>query len=209
MHIRVLLIFLLLGAFQSVWAKSSRLILCLAKEEQRFHTNKEIGPNYGLNQLFINEISSIGDLDLTKKYYHEVCTKSESPSLSLLEYLLLAEDNIFYFVNSSTSSLGRFQSSQVDDLKRRMPHIFFRYLSKLQTQVRDPHCLSRHIPGLSQLKEKFHYLEEDMGTRHILQNKKEIRGVLKKLKKFNSFSRNCQKSPYDRIKKRASKRASK
>jgi len=184
-------------------AKANELMSCLGQEELKIHRSKSTGAAYFLNQLFINELSALYGVNLTKKSLAIVCEPSDfSPSVNLLKLLLLKREKAFTIPNDDggvnalkTSSLSGF----VDDI----PHVFFQYLSKLQALAPIP-CLDRHIPEVRFFIERFKYLEGEIDSSRLMGQAKQIERTFTKLKKLDEYILECQKT--DEKRKRDNKK---
>jgi hypothetical protein len=195
-HLKLVLLMILTILSTNTLAQSKRrdLLYCLGQEELKLHRSKRTGPQYFLNQFFINEAASTGLFKLKKKYYKEICEIKEfPPSIGLMKNLLLKEKKIFEKVKSESSHLEALYISGLDSLVERAPHIFFQFLSIIQSQTRYAYCFNENIPELHRMLEKFRYLEEDMSPKQLISNKKEINAIFEKLKYLDAIYDKCEK----------------
>lgn len=186
--------FLLISINTFAQSKRNDLLYCLGQEEEKLHQTKRTGPQYFLNQYFINEAASTSVFKLKKKYYKEICiTKEFPPSISLMKNLLINERNIFKKVKADTSYLEALQTSGLDSLVKAAPHIFFQFLSIIQSHTRYPHCFRDNIPELHKMMEDYRYLEEEVSSKQLISNKKSIRIIFDKLKHLDAIYERCDK----------------
>ncbi len=179
------------------------LVGCLGREELRLHKSKRTGPVYKLNQLFLNDLVSAGDITLKKEYYSKVCvTPVFTPSVDLMREVLLDGEKIFKLSNRVTNaSIRNFQLSTIQEIKRRIPHIFFSYLSDLQSRTATPDCLTRYIPDLKYFQNRFKYLESEIGTNRLINEKGRIKNIFNALKGYQSIRKKCQQDKIIRDRK--------
>ena len=120
---------------------SMTLLQCLAKEETYYAKIKYTGPNYKLNQVMIEEITSLGNLSLTESYNKKICYNSAFPSLRLLEYLLKKEERLMKFEVDNT-----LQHITYKALLDKSGNIFISYLTGLQATFTVPGCIEKKVP---------------------------------------------------------------
>ena len=166
---RYALIFLCLP-WPLVAAPSAKSILaCLGQEELKIHRSGTEGPVYQLNRAFVDMFSKAKTPLISSVAVQEICrSKDFSPSVSLLRYLLLRGD-------------------------RRVPRIFFDYLSGLQGLAPAASCLPQKLPHFSYLSERYRHL----GPSAILKGEDErIRELFDGLKNLDAIFKKCrQKAP--------------
>lgn len=195
-HLKVLMamIFTLLSLQSFAQSERGNLLYCLGQEELKLHTGKRTGPQYFLNQFFINEAASTGLFNLKAKYYRKICKIKEfPPSIGLMKNLLIHEKKIFVKLKYDSIHLEALHSSGLDSLIERAPHIFFQFLSIIQSQTRYAHCFQENIPELHKMLEQFRYLEEDISSKSLISNKKDILAVFEKLKYLDAIYDKCEK----------------
>lgn len=200
----ILTISLCLISLELFGAAMNPLIGCLGREELRLHKAKRTGPVYKLNQLFLNDLVSAGDITLRSEPYQKVCVKPVfTPSVDLMREILLQGDKIFKLSNRVTNaSIRNFQLSTIKEIKRVIPHIFFSYLSDLQSRTATPDCLSKYIPDLKYFQQQFKYLESEVGTSPLLKEKNRIKNIFNALKKFPQIRKKCFEDKKKREKKK-------
>lgn len=170
----------------------TNLLHCLGKEELSLHSSKRTGPQYSLNQKFINEASSAGEFKLKEKYFKEICIVREfPPSIGLLKNLLLKETDIFESVKSKNPSFQALHEGNYESLVEKSPHILFEFLALIQSQTPYPHCLKKNIPELAQFMDKFQYLQGELDTRALIRDKKSISKIFIKLKYLDAIYSEC------------------
>lgn len=149
LHLKLLFTILLIP---SIYAGT--LLQCLAKEEDYYAKLKYTGPNYKLNQIMIEQITSLGNLSLNKEYDRKICKNASFPSLRLLEQLLLKEKGLFDF-----DPENKLQEITFEALLDKSGNIFISYLTSLQATYSIPGCLEKKIPEVAVLLERYLYLE--------------------------------------------------
>ncbi|WP_127717352.1 hypothetical protein [Halobacteriovorax sp. HLS] len=192
---KAILLFILTLHCVSTLANSPRrdLLFCLGQEEQKLHVNKRTGPQYFLNQYFINEAASTGIFKLKNSYYEEICERREfPPSVGLMKNILINEKKIFEKVKMGSAHLEALYDSGLDTLVENAPHIFFQFLSIVQSHTRYAHCFKENIPELHSLMNSYQYLEEDTEPGQLIQNKKSIRIIFDKLKHLDAIYERCE-----------------
>lgn len=195
-NLKILMSFILIICTMSSYAKSKRkdLLFCLGQEELKLHKSKITGPQYFLNQRFINEAASAGEFNLKPKFYHEICEIKEfPPSVGLLRNILLHEEAIFKQVSVNNQNLQALYQSGYQAFIARTPEIFFHFLALIQTQTKYPHCLRENIPKLYELTHKFQYLREELDLKSLLKDKKSIDNIFTKLKYLEAIYDECDK----------------
>ena len=152
------LLFIIISSF----ANATTLLQCLAKEENYYAKIKYTGPNYKLNQVMIEEITSLGNLSLTSKYNRKICKNSSFPSLRLLEYLLKKERDLIKLEQEN-----KLQQITFESLMNRSGNIFISYLTGLQATYTVAGCIEKKIPEAKQLMERYLYLQEDVDAKTL------------------------------------------
>ena len=176
----------------SIAAPLNPLIECLGKEELKLHKSKKTGPVYKLNQLFLNDLVSAGDISLKEKYFKRVCINPKfTPSVDLMREILISDDIFILSKEVINVSIRNFQLSTIEEIKRVIPHIFFSYLSSLQAQTATPNCLTKYIPELKYFQDQFKYLESELETSPLLNEKKKILNIFDALTRFPEIKRKC------------------
>ena len=180
------------------------LVGCLGQEELRLHKAKRTGPVYKLNQLFLNDLVSAGDITLKEKYFERVCKRPTfTPSVDLMREILIEGKKIFRLSNRVTNAgIRNFQLSTITEIKRLIPHIFFSYLSDLQSQTATHDCLPKYIPDLKYFQDRFKYLENELGTDQLIKEKDRISNIFNSLKKLPSIKKKCIVDKKNRAKKK-------
>lgn len=170
------------------------LLKCLGKEELGFHLKKDTGPNYKLNQHFINSMAGANDIQLRSGYYKKICENSVTPSVNLLRELLLNGLKIFLITEDEENFREQARKLTVlGNVEEDLPHLFFKYLASLQALTDDPHCLKKAIPEVSYFTEKVFFLEEDVPRNRLLNEKGKIRILFNKLGSIGTILKKCKK----------------
>jgi hypothetical protein len=180
------------------------LVGCLGSEELRLHKQKRTGPVYKLNQLFLNDLVSAGDITLREASFKKVCVNYVfTPSVDLMREILLDGEKIFILSRSVTNkNLRNFQLSAIAEIERVIPHIFFSYLSDLQARTATADCFNKYIPGLKAIHNRFKYLESEITPGELLKNKARIKGIFTALKSYPEIKRKCYADKLKRDKKK-------
>lgn len=184
--------------------EAHKVIKCLAQEEEILHKNKDTGPQYKLNQLFINEFASNSDLEFKAIYENEICNLEEHPpSVMILKLLLIKGKGIFKL----TEEFGKFEIvgykiERINDLLSRIAHIFFNHIGNLQAKAATHDCLKKHIPEIAHFEERFKYLEDEYSAKELLSQSDKFENIFKKLASLKSIYQICQREYEIREKQR-------
>lgn len=185
------LIFSLIFSSSTLFAGFNPLLVCLGKEEGILHQRKKAGPNYQLNQYFINQLVGFNHIPIKEEYLKRICSEGEfSYSVSLLEQLLLKGIDLFHLSDDPNKKFSEVVT--IDELLEDTPQIFVRYLASLQEFAQTPDCLPKRVKNLKYFLERLIYLEEDLGGRNILRNQKKIVELFADLKKLDSYYEECR-----------------
>lgn len=176
-------------------AQANEIIKCLANEEMRLHQAKDTGPEYRLNQLFINEFASNSDLTFKRIYSEQICAmKNHAPSVTILMLLLTKGKDVF----DIREEFGRegiigYKLERINDLLSRIAHIFFNFLGSLQALAPTHDCLRKHIPEIQHFEVRFKYLEEEYSAKELLRESSKFENIFKKLQGLKSIYQQCQR----------------
>jgi hypothetical protein len=188
--LKIIIFFLILTSFP-VFSGYNPLLVCLGREEGILHERKKSGPNYQLNQYFINQLVLISHIPLKEKYLKKICSQGEfSYSVSLLEQLLLKGIDLFQLSNDPNQKFSEVVT--IGELLDDTPSIFIKYLASLQEFAQTPDCLPKRVKNLKYFLDRLAYLEEDLGGRTILKNQKKISELFSDLKKLDSYYEQCK-----------------
>lgn len=180
---KILIIFLL---FNSVYA--ANLLRCLGQEESFYAKKRYTGPTYKLNQILIDEISSLSDLVMTEDAYQRVCTsKTKFPSLRLLKELVLNERQLFVGEDRNGIDFITLKS-----LRNNSGQILLKYISFIQSIAKDPKCIERNIPEVKILYSRYKYLEDEIPSKELMGNKKEIHKIFDSLANIDGILKKCE-----------------
>ena len=182
MRVAYFILFIFFVPFNAYPSKE-RLLVCLGREELALHQAKNVGPQYYLNRLFVNELAQRPDLSIKSEYVKEICEdKTFSPSLAFLRALLLRENKIFF---------GRRTTSSKQELVRYARKVFFDYMLRIQFLIDTPDCLTKYIPEYAYFLERYKYLEEDYSEQIFA--KAQIQEVFNKLQNLDTILNKCSK----------------
>lgn len=169
-----------------IWAQT--LLKCLGSEEASYAKVKYTGAKYKLNQIIIEEISSLSNLKITNAAYNRICqNKSSAPSLLLLSDLL-SNDTVI-FENEANNGLA---SINLAHIRRNSGHILINYIGFLQTMTEDPKCIERNIPEVKKLYQRYQYLEEEIDNHKLVGSEKELQSMFKGLDRIDQILKSCR-----------------
>lgn len=175
--------------------KTNKLLQCLAKEEEFLMKTKAELPFGKLNQELVNELAGSNDIMLKSHYVNEICNNVlYHPSVNLLRMLLLKEKEIYDLnFEGIEDNLKPFKLGYIYEFQKQVPRIFTQFISSLNAEMPDAHCLEKSIPEIKVFNEKLKYLETEITTKELVKNKKEIEAIFLKLRKFKSIKQKCQR----------------
>lgn len=176
------------------------LLKCLGQEELTLHKRKITGSAYHLNQWLISALINASSIQLKSQYMTKVCKKNElSTSLSFLKIMLLEGMDIFQ-TSKLTGVAKEYQLQSLRNFIAEAPHLFFRFLSYLQSSLKYPRCLREEIPELQKMLDRFQRLE-DVAPQYFLKDKKLIMKIFKRLNKIDSIVETCKSKFEEKNKK--------
>jgi hypothetical protein len=199
MIVRLIYVLCILAPFSNLGTANASarqtLLACLGVEEWNFHKAKDTGPEYRLNQQFLNELSSLQEVQLHERYFESVCKNGQfAPSVNLLRALLVYGTGIFTNrgLPDETQSFKEMRLSGLRTLEQESPHLFFNYLAQKQVQISYPHCFRDKLPELQEFIDNYLYLEEDLEYTQLIADKDKIRKIFDHLRNFDLIRRECQ-----------------
>lgn len=183
---KILIISLILSS--QVFAQS--LLTCLGREENFYAKKKYTGPNYKLNQIMIEEITSLSDLKVLPSAYKKICMKPGAyPSLVLLEELMNKSSNVF-----QTKNIGPIEKVTFESLKEKSGEILIQYLSLVQSMAPSPRCIEENIPGVKNLFARYRYLQDVIDADDLHGKNQEQEAIFSKLREIDSILVKCSKN---------------
>jgi hypothetical protein len=191
---RKLLLFLLIYHGTLYASVPDTLLACLGQEEWRFHHAKDTGPEFHLNQLFINEISALQEVQLTRRHHQAICHDlTFSPSVNLMRALLIYGARIFDTsqVPDESESFREMRLANLRMLTEELPHIFFRYLAQKQALIPYAHCFRDKVPELQTFIENYLYIEEEVPVEQLLRDKEKLSRIFDHIKNFETLRQQC------------------
>lgn len=191
---KFLIIFIILVFYISLaFASPKEILKCLGKEEQFIHENKIGGAFYKLNQeLISNFILLPQEISLNDQLYKSICNrKINFPSFKLLEKLILKENIFTLNIEAGDISKKALVEVSIGEMQESAIDIFMNFLNNIQSQTSDAKCLTAQISDLTELFEKFRYIEEDVGKVAILQELKEKKNIFDQLENASNFLKKC------------------
>ncbi len=194
--IKVILLLFLIQNTALGKIKLSPLLKCLAKEEAHLAHVKSTGPNYKLNQFFINEVSSYSYLELKSQHYQKICHHNIfSPSVSFLKTYLENGKSIFLIPRGKRNQVRIRQTvAALEELENQMPHIFISYLASLQQLTATAHCLTGQMPELVEVQGRIKYLESEVDLKKLIRNDPLVKKIWEQLPNFKRMAKRCAKS---------------
>lgn len=175
--------------------RPNRILQCLAKEEEQIIKRKLDFSIAKLNQELVNELAASNDIMIKNSYVDDICEHPYySPSVNLLRLLLIKENEIYDLnFDDLDRTQKEFKLSYIADFRKQVPNIFVTYVSSLNAQMPDAYCLERHIPEIKKFNEKMKYLENEIATKSLIQDKKQIDAIFMKLRNIKEIKQKCLK----------------
>ncbi len=173
----IIVFFSLILQINQSHADISPIVKCLAKEEQKYHDLKIMGPLYKLNQEVINLLAIENKLVFNADFQKKVC-ESSNQALTFLRHLLLDSGEIFVIPKISGNDwVLTSYTSQVELFISKNYQIFLNLISYVQIEIKSPYCLKKLIPGYEAYLEREKYLK-DIKAQHT---ERESLVVIKKI----------------------------
>lgn len=186
-------LFLLNSAFAAAPTKS-RLMVCLGAEEKALHQQKLTGSTFDLNQRLIGELVLITGIDAQPPVLKKICSRKSSPSIELLEEMLLNPKGWAKIPTAQKGIEGSIAHELVKDLNQGLPEVLLAYLGQLQAEAPDAQCLNQNIPGLKTLNEEVKWLQEEMDLAKIAGRRKRLQQIFAGIKKAPQFFAKCREA---------------
>lgn len=169
--------------------KIDPLVRCLALEEAHLHQIKDVGPDYILNQGFINDIASFGGAPFKTKYIKQICAPGAKTSFELLKVLVLHQKSAF---KSSLGVKNVYIKASIQTLLESIPMTFFNYISQIHSLFPSAHCLNQDVPEIAYFLDRFKYLQADLTNKQLLADRKKILSIFKKLSNIGPLIKKCK-----------------
>ena len=184
-------IFTILSLFQEVSAQN--ILHCLGSEEMKLHKSHRSGPIYKLNQYFVTHMAGLTGINLKIQFFNKTCNNQDSPSLKLLEEMIINKTDIFNLQSLAIEEGQKlYQKAAIQALVDSGPKQLFDYISGLQANAgQDPHCLEREVPEIAYFMNRYMYLQGEIKTENLLDNQKKIRTIFQKLKSISTIYQRC------------------
>lgn len=149
-----------------------KLIACLGQEELIIHKQKLSSALYPFNQEMIGRVLQLYKPKIKDWVVKKTCSPNYSPSLKLLEFMILQPQNIFHNASFKSAEGIQINSSQNNFLKE-APSLLFEFINLLQKEQDIPGCIMNTVPQLANLFEDYKYLatlvpHQQIFTRSIL-----------------------------------------
>lgn len=171
--------------------KLDPLVKCLALEEARLHKIKDVGPDYTLNQGFINDIASFGGAPFKAKYIKQICAPGAKTSFELLKVLVLHQGSAF---KRSNGQKNVYIKASLQTLLESIPITFFNYISQIQVLFPTAHCLNNDVPEIPYFLDRFKYLQTDLTNKQLLSERKKIISIFNKLANIGPLMDKCERN---------------
>ncbi len=168
------------------------LVKCLGDEEMNFYLKKKQGPDYFLNQYFINALAGANDARLKADFLDKICRDPDhGPAVSLLKHLTLHGLTLF---DIRLNDLNQHENNVTAlwAIEEELTNTFMNYLSNLQGETEDPKCLIKEIPELTYFFDRLKYLEPDLRSKELLRPKEKVIAIFEKIKNFEKIKRKCK-----------------
>ena len=188
-HYRIFFALLTLIVVNCFAEKVDPLTYCLGQEELKFHKDKEVGPFYKLNQVFINDISSFGGALLKPQYLQKVCGAKKHASFELLKVLALEGKNAFV----SSKNLNIYQKASLQTLIDSVPSTFTNFIGGLSSLFPSASCLPKYAPDIPYYLERIKYLETDLSKKELLSDKRRLKKIFRTMGNVQVLISKCQK----------------
>lgn len=182
---KILLAYVILTSY----VNAQSLLHCLGAEESHYAKLKYTGPNYKLNQLMIEEISSLSDLKILPDAYRRICRDPKAyPSLLLLESLMHKQSRLF-----RTGKDQQFQISTLKTLRANSGRLLITYLSYIQSVSSTAKCIENEIPQVTNLYSRYRYLQDVIDPNDLNGSMAELKQIFNKLKNVDRILKSCKK----------------
>ena len=183
-----LFIYLFLVSTSTLLAAARPHLVCLGAEEVKIHKAKDTGPYYKLNQEMISTMLQLSEsIQMTPKALKEVC-ESESTSLKILELIFTSKKSVFTSKLKANNVHGTSSDAfSIDELKIRSFKVLINFLTRLQSNYTDPHCLKKKVPEINSFYENATHLLAELGIEKTVK-------TIKNPKKFFEKLRNLPKN---------------
>ena len=189
--------FLFLGFFFSNFSigstQFSKIVLCLANEEQQIHENKIQGPIYRVNQRILNYLVEQNFTNFSNELENSICS-SNSPSSEFILSVLINQNNLFIPIdkNSNEAEVQKF-SQQVKSIIDDVYEIFLFYIAESQKYLNSPHCLTKLFHGYESFLEKEKYLKELESQHSNTESLILIKNIIFALSNIDLLAKRCKK----------------
>ena len=191
-----------LYAAQTVKARpySSRVLKCLGKEEKALHLRKETGAVYDLNQRLIGELVLINRIDAETSLLKRICTMKGSPSIGLLEGMLISPKGWSAPASTGNGVEDSIQKGLIDDLNQGLPEILLNFLGQLQAESPNATCLNEKIPGIKSMNEEVKWLQEEVDLTKITNRKERLEKIFAGIHQVDKYFAECRAADQSRAK---------
>ncbi|MCY4644837.1 MAG: hypothetical protein OXB88_09490 [Bacteriovoracales bacterium] len=169
----------------------SRLLQCLAKEEENIHRDKVRGPIVELNREMLSAFAGFDGPFIKKEYLGRICRSPSpfGPSLALLQVILVHGKKAF---SSTTkrSSYRKLHQNFLKKLPRKAAKMLIRYLSGIQGMTPKADCLKEAIEPLGKIHQRYKAIEEDVGIEQLI-SPSDVKQIFAHLKNLDQIAHNC------------------
>ena len=172
-------------------ATPSKLLTCLALEEQELHLQKDVGPQYFLNQQLLNLLGQSPMGHIKNEVIEDICRHKKNPSQLLLKRTIFEQLNLFTFEKTKDPGKDQQQLEQAKIFIEESFSLFFNYLWSWQKFVNDAKCFEKNIPQYNSIMERYKYLEHTNAKSKLFQKDKVIKDIFKILESPEKLLSTC------------------
>jgi len=189
---KTILILLSLFIHQTAIAKTDHLV-CLGAEEAYIHKNKIGGAYKKLNLALVNEVIMFSEnIKMDEDLLKLICARNDNfPSLEVLKYSFLGKKTFYSKIKNIETIEYSIDSTALDSFREASKYIFINFLTDLQSEVKDPHCLVKEFPELKDFFLKAKHILVDVGIEKLISEIKNKKKMFQKLQSI-SWKENCR-----------------
>lgn len=165
----------------------------MGREEHKIHKKKVSGAVYKLNMRMLEELVMFQKINIKPQLKKEICkSKAPPPSVRLLEYLIMYQDQVFDLSGKIHESEKELYRSSILEFNDVIPELFQLYVSLLQAATPKHSCLEENIPELKSLQSDIQYLEGEVPVKTLLKQKSRGEKIMMKLRNFDQINETCE-----------------
>ncbi len=164
------------------------MLHCLGEEESKLIKIGILTAQVNLSRLLLDKWINLTDIEIKPEFNRLVC-KSNTQSITLLKLLVLHSKKLF--TKKSLRDIDK--NNRVEALLEELPTVLHKYLSMINFDLKDPHCLKKELPEVAKMIDQKKYLETDISSKKLLGSNKNIRIIFKKLENLKELKKICKK----------------